>query len=218
MKTCIGLVLALLLAGCGNAPRVPDWQMTAQSSMERATSAYLSGKAQIEASEFARAREQIASTGQIGLLIRIELIRCAARVAALAEDGCPGFERLRADATAADIAYANYLAGKATDVALLPEVQRAAASANSPQAAAAAVQAITDPFSQLLASGALLKAGRATPEVLTQAVATASAQGWRRALLAWLQLQVQRAEQAGDSSAAAQLRRRIALADGTLAP
>jgi hypothetical protein len=40
---------------------------------------------------------------------------------------------------------------------------------------------------------------------------TASAQGWRRPLLAWLNVQAQRAEQGGDSEEAARLRRRIAL-------
>jgi len=44
------------------------------------------------------------------------------------------------------------------------------------------------------------------------AINTASAQGWRRPLLAWLQLQLQRAEAAGDSAEAARIRRRIALA------
>jgi hypothetical protein len=42
-------------------------------------------------------------------------------------------------------------------------------------------------------------------------VDTASAQGWRRPLLAWLGLQQQRAQQAGDAEAVARLARRIAL-------
>jgi hypothetical protein len=42
-------------------------------------------------------------------------------------------------------------------------------------------------------------------------VDTASAQGWRRPLLAWLGLQHQRALQAGDAEAAAGLQRRIDL-------
>ena len=37
----------------------------------------------------------------------------------------------------------------------------------------------------------------------------AAAQGWRRPLMAWLLLQVQRAEAAGDTAAAEALRRRV---------
>ena len=43
------------------------------------------------------------------------------------------------------------------------------------------------------------------------AVDTASAQGWRRPLLAWLRLQQLRAERAGDATEALRLGRRIEL-------
>lgn len=207
------LAAALLLSACASGPRVPDWQMNAQSSMERATSAYLTGNASVEKNEFKRAREQLASTGKIELIIRAELIRCATRAASLVFEECSGFEALRADATAADIAYANYLAGRAipADAALLPEPQRGVLAAANDSAAVAAVQAIGDPLSRLVAAGALFKAKRATPELLTLAADTASAQGWRRPLLAWLQAQALRADQTGDSASAARLRRRIAL-------
>jgi hypothetical protein len=50
--------------------------------------------------------------------------------------------------------------------------------------------------------------------VIVQAIGTASSQGWRRPLLAWLGVQAQRAEQAGDAEEAARLRRRIAITEG----
>jgi hypothetical protein len=77
-----------------------------------------------------------------------------------------------------------------------------------------AVQAIADPLSRLVASGVLLRAGRANPQILADAVETASAQGWRRPLLAWLGVQAMRAEQAGDTAEAQRIKRRIALAGG----
>ena len=61
-------------------------------------------------------------------------------------------------------------------------------------------------------AGRLMRASRATPELVTMAINTASAQGWRRAVLAWLNVQLQRAEQAGDTAEAERLRRRIKLA------
>lgn len=212
------LCCAVLLAGCGSSPPVPDWKMNAQGSLERATNAYMSGKELVEKTEFGRAREQIAGTGKIDLVIRAELIRCAARTAALAFDDCAGFDALRADATAADLAYAAWLAGQPVQAALLPEPQRSVLAAGSDQAAASAVKAIADPLSQLVAAGALFKANRATPELVAQAIDTASNQGWRRPLLAWLNVQALRAEKAGDGDEAGRIRRRIALVQGQPAP
>lgn len=212
-------IAALLLAGCGNNPPVPDWQMNAHSGIERATAAYMSGNARVEAAEFARARDALASTGKMELVIRAELIRCAARVASLVFEDCAGYEKLSQDAAVADRIYAAYLAGRlprpaAAEIALLPEQHRPVAAAGSDAAAADAVQAIADPLSRLVASGVLLRAGRATPRLLANAVDTASAQGWRRPLLAWLGVQAMRAEQAGDTAEAQRIKRRMALAGG----
>jgi hypothetical protein len=210
------LIAALLLAGCGNNPPVPDWQMNAHDGIERGTAAYMEGNARVEAAEYRRAREALASTGKVELAIRAELARCAARVAALEFGDCDGYARLAQDAGPTDRAYAAYLSGRASaaDAALLPEQHRAVAAATSDAAATAAVQAIADPLSKLVASGVLLRAGRASPAVLADAVATASSQGWRRPLLAWLGVQAMRAEQAGDGAEAQRIRRRIALASG----
>jgi hypothetical protein len=215
-------LLAALLCACSSGPPVPDWQMNAHSAQERSISAYLAGKDSVAQSEFARARLEVGSTGKASLAIRIELAQCAARVASLVFDGCAGFERLRTDASAADTAYMQYLSGQAvSNTALLPEQHRAVAgalAAGNEVAAAAAVAAITDPLSRLVAAGAVLRAGHAAPPVLTTAVDTASDQGWRRPLLAWLEAQALRAEKAGDAQAAAQVRRRMALVTESSAP
>ncbi len=199
------------LAACSSGPPVPDWKMNAQSSIERFEAAYLTGSVLVEQTEFQRARDQVGATGKIDLIARVELLRCATRVASLVFEQCAGFDALRADATPADRAYANYLAGKvqAADIALLPEAQRAVAGAGADTAAASAAAGITDPLSQLVAAGVLLRSGRATPALLETAVATASDQGWRRPLLAWLGVQRLRAEQAGDAPEADRLRRRM---------
>ena len=202
---------AAALAACSSGPPVPDWKMNAQSSIERFESAYLNGNALVEQTEFQRARDQVGSTGKIELIARVELLRCATRVASLFLEDCTAFEALRADATPADRAYANYLAGKvqAADIAQLPEAQRAVAGASSDVAAASSMAAIKDPLSQLVAAGVLLRSDRATPALLDTAVATASDQGWRRPLLAWLGVQRLRAEQAGDAQEAERIKRRM---------
>ena len=203
------LLAALALSACSGGPKIPDWQMEAKTAMERAVAAYLEGNSRVEALEFGRARSEISSTGRVDLMARAELLRCASRVASLVLEDCAGFERLRQDAPPAERAYADYLAGQlqSQDIALLPAPQRAAAAGGD----AAALKAINDPLSQLVAAAVMFRAGRASPAALQQAVDTASGQGWRRPLLAWLGVQLQLAEKGGDSAVAAQLRRRIAL-------
>jgi hypothetical protein len=173
----------------------------------------MTGNTRVELAEYKRAREALASTGKVDLIIRAELIRCAARVASLVFEECEGFDKLAADASPADRAYAAYLAGRAgaADAALLPAQHQPIAAAASDTAAAGAAQAITDPLSKLVASGVLLRANKATPALLTDAVETASAQGWRRPLLAWLGVQAMRAEQAGDAAETQRIKRRIDL-------
>ena len=211
----LALLAALALGACSSGPRVPDWQLEAKTAMERAVTAYLEGNSRVEALEFGRARSEISSTGRADLMARAELLRCASRVASLVLEDCAGFERLRLDAPPAERAYADYLAGRLQpqDSALLPAPQRAAAVGGD----VAVLKGMADPLSQLVAAAVMFRAGRAGPAVLAQAVDTASAQGWRRPLLAWLGVQLQLAEKAGDAEAAAQLRRRIALSQN-LAP
>ena len=212
MRLMLLLAMLAALGGCGSKPREPDWQMNAHGALERYVKAYMSGNGRVEGSEFERARSELGSTGQPGLVARAELTRCALRIASLAFEPCEGFERLRADSPPPERAYADYLAGTIApaDVALLPPQHRGAAG----QGGAAAVKAIEDPVSRLIAAGVLFRRNEATPELLVLAYETASEQGWRRPLLAWLGVAVRRAEQAGAIDEAQRLRRRMALAAG----
>jgi len=215
-RVTLGLATALSIAGCASAPPQPDWKLNAQGALERGSTAYLEGRTAVAEREFATARAEIARTGRADLLARAELTRCAAQVAALAFEPCAGFEALRADAPSAELAYAAYLAGRATaaDAAQLPPHHRAIATPGTSDAAAlSALQSMPDPLSRQVGAAVLLESGRASPPVIGLAIDNASAQGWRRPLLAWLTIAAQRAQAAGDSAAAAALRRRIALVE-----
>lgn len=212
-------VAALLLAGCASGPPPPDWQQSARGSLDLAMAAELRGDSRIATLEFDRARSEISRTGRPDLLARAELLRCAALAASLQLDPCDAFERLRADAAPPEHAYADHLAGRLApgQAGLLPPAQQAVAaavavgSASGDAAAAAMLQGLADPLSRLVGAAVLLRAGQAGPAVITAAVDTASAQGWRRPLLAWLGVQQQRASAAGDVEAGAALQRRIDL-------
>lgn len=207
--TLFALVFVLVLAGCASKPLAPDWQANAKGALDAATDDFLKGHTAAAEAQFREARQETAATGRPDRVIQIELVRCAAQAASLVFEDCPGYAQLAPDATPAQRAYADYLAGRwqALDVAALPEQHRAVV-------ASGAVKQIEDPLSRLVALGALFRAGRMTPDGVALAADTASDQGWRRPLLAWLGVQAQGLEAAGDTAALAQVRRRIALASG----
>lgn len=211
---------AVLLAACASAPQEPAWQARATGAAERGLAAQLEGRTRVQALEWAKARAETARTGRPDWLARLELLRCAADAAALAPPPCTAFEPLRADAAPPERAYADYLAGlplDAAEQARLPAAQQALAALPTAAVPDAALAAIADPLSRLVGAAVLLRTGRATPGVITQAVDTASAQGWAVPLRAWLGVQLQRAQAAGDGEAVARVQRRIALAEQGLA-
>ncbi|MFD2367768.1 hypothetical protein [Pseudoduganella sp. GCM10020061] len=213
MKRLTLIMAACALAACSSKPVPPAWQANAYGSLNSFSNAYLRGDSRVAQAEFARARGEVASTGRPDLVARAELVRCAAQVASLDFGPCEGYAALAQDAAPAEREYAAYIGGRwdGLDASLLPEQHRPVVSSGT----AAGVE---DPLARLVAAGALMRAGRAGPTDISAAVETASAQGWRRPLLAWLGVQLKRAEAAGDATAAAQIQRRITLAGTTPAP
>ena len=208
---------ALLIAACAGQPAMPDWQLKAKVASERSVAAYLNGNTRVDAQELERARSEIARTGRADLLARVELTLCAAQVASLLFAPCTAFEALRLDAPMPERAYSDYLSARLPpqDVALLPESQRMVATGGPNDAAnVAALRAIDDPLARLVAAGVLFEAGRADPQVIAIAIETASSQGWRRPLLAWLEVEMKRAEQVGANDDVRRLQRRIDLVLG----
>ncbi len=199
------------------ARRYRTGRSNSKAALERGVVAYLAGDTRVANVEFDLARRELASTGRADQVALAELTLCALRVASLDFAACEGFEKLRPDATAAERAYADYLANRVRpqDISLLPEPQRRIAASNlSGDAGVTALKAIDDPLARLVATGVLFQGGHANPAAIALAVDTASAQGWRRPLLAWLGVQLALAEKAGDTATVEQLRRRIALAGG----
>ncbi|MDX1374074.1 MAG: hypothetical protein R3357_00850 [Burkholderiales bacterium] len=195
---CAGL--AALVAGCAGGPAPPDWEIEAHGALEAYAQHALEGRQRLAEKDFARARAALARTGRADLLARAELTRCAIEVASLAFGPCEGFEALRADAPPAERAYAAFIAGQwaGLDAGRLPARYRPLVQGGG--ASASALASLEDPRSRLIAAGALFRVGRLAPEGIALARETASAQGWRRPLLAWLGVEIERARAAGDAA------------------
>ncbi len=203
----------LLLSACAGGPMPPEWQSQSHASMERFTQQYLEGDSQAAERSFAEVKAAVASTGRPELAARAELVRCALGTAALDAGACAQFESMRGDATAEDQAYGDFVGGhlREQDVPRLPAQYRGVATARDEAVRNKATQQIEDPVSRLVAAGVLFRLARLSPEGLAAAIDTASAQGYRRPLLAYLNVQAKRAESAGDAVAAQAIQKRIDL-------
>lgn len=201
-------LLGLLLAACAGGPSTPDWQANAHAALTAHTVAYLSGRDRVARQELAIARREVARTGDASRMARVELTACALRIASLDWEPCRAFETLAADADVAARAYADYLAGRwdELDARQLPPAQQGVPASRD---VLATLAAIDDPLSRLVAAAVLLRAGRLPPAGIDLAIDTASRQGWRRPLMAWLGFDRDRCRAAGDTACAAERQRRI---------
>lgn len=203
-----------LLGACGSAPPPPEWQMRAAGALDEFRDAFLQGRPAAADRAYARALAAVADTGDPALGDRAALVRCAIASAAAAFDGCPAPPAVT-PRNAEDEAYARFLSGfwdgMASDA--LPAAYRAVAGAGSVEKRNAAMAAVADPLSRLVAAGVLLRRAEIGPDGIDVAIATASKQGWRRPLLVWLGIAERLAVERGDADAAAGFRARIAFVE-----
>lgn len=204
MKTFLLIALSLLLAACAGKSS-PDWQSNAHTALNNHLTAYLGGRERVATQELLLARREVARTGDATQMARVELTACAAQIASLATTDCPAFVPLAVDAAPAEKAYAAYLSGKmeGVDSSLLPPAQRQSLTGTP------ALGSIADPLSRLVAAAIAWRSGRLSGDGISVAVETAAGEGWRQPLLAWLAVDRDQRQAAGDTSGAEAAQRRI---------
>jgi hypothetical protein len=212
MKTTLpALIVAVLLSACASTPPPPEWQGNAFAALNAYSSAYLSGNTRVADFEFDRAKLAISSTGRADLMARAELVRCATQVASLVLAPCAAYNALASQAKPEEQAYGAFISGNwtALDAAKLPVQYRGLVASAAP--GSINLGQIQDPLSRLITAGVLLQKELLTPADIALATDTASNQGWRRPLLAWLGVQLKTAQATGDAGAADRIRQRIDL-------
>jgi hypothetical protein len=166
---------------------------------------------------FRNAVDEIKKGGDPDLLGKAWLTRMALQVAALGEMEEGDYPKIEAAETVpANRNFFRFLKGDvaAVDILLLPESYRPFWTAfrnGDAGKAAGAISAIEDPLSRLIAAGLAVRHRLENDAILRTAVETASRNGWKRALLVWLERLKSFQEAAGDSAGAAAVGRRIDL-------
>jgi len=193
MRKVFLITLCLLFAGCGSSKPVPDWLNTSHNQLEGYKNNYLSGDEKRAASQFKDALSEIKKTGDLPLLARAHLIRMALETVVL-EDLRDG-EYLKIDDLGPDQQNRNFylfLKGDAAKVEedRLPEQYRGILRSIKKGASAdylKEIEKMEGPLSRLIAIGVLVRIRQDNVALMEKALDTASAQGWKKALLAYLE-------------------------------
>ena len=210
--------LLLLLGGCGSKP-TPGWIVAGNQQLETFKSHFLTGgQPAVAERHFQKAVDEIKESGDLDLLGKAWLTRMALQGAVLGEMEEGEYGKIAAaQPVPANRNFHLFLMGDpaAVDEALLPAQYRSFLEALRSRDVAKAEKAIAamgdDPLSQLIAAGLAVRRHLENEAILQTAVGTASRNGWKRALLVWLERLRTSYEAAGDTVRAAAIRQRIEL-------
>jgi len=172
--------------------RFPNRKSKAYEQLDIYKTSFLTGKEESTEPHFEKARREIASGNDLGLLTVAYLTQYALHTASLESFDAGEFAKLyRLEPNPSDMAYCHFLKGNfsAVDVKALPArytgVMKAASSKDL-TLAAREIAAMDDPLSRLIACGVWVRYLPCNETILQIGISTASANGWRRPLWAYL--------------------------------
>ncbi len=193
MKKLLPLFLCcLLLAGCGSK-RIPDWTYAGYNQLEDFKKSFLTGDDKIAALHFKKAVEEIKKSGNPDILAKAHLTKYAVQTAVLETiDDDLYLKIAEVQSLQKNSHFYHFLKGKVDQVEsqFLPEqyrgIMETLRKGNKADIPADCAK-IEDPLSRLIAIGIVIQSGENGVQLLQTAVDTASANGWKKALLIYLE-------------------------------
>ena len=186
------LACFLLLAGC-STKAVPDWIKASHHQLESYKKHSLQGRDRLAEISFHKTVSEIKSGGDLRLLQIAYLTRYALQAAVLESFDDQDYRKLEAvEPHPENIHFHAFLLGAfdRVDEQFLPPQYRQflRACKNGKQSDIdLAITVIEDPLSRLIASGLAVKKQLYREQTINTAIQTASEQGWKKALLVYLE-------------------------------
>jgi hypothetical protein len=206
----------MLFSGCGSK-QIPDWTNAAFNQLDAYKKGDLAGNTFIADLHFKKATEEIKKSGNLEILARAYLTKYAVRVAVLEKiDDREYLAIEKIQPSAANRNFHEFLKGNFdhVDQDLLPEQYHGFLTAfrsRKEDSLADELLKIEDPLSRLIAAGLLVRLDRYDERCLQIAIETASKNGWKKALLVYLETIQKYYEKKKEPEKAANTRKKIDL-------
>jgi len=217
MKKLLLIIFALFICACWSAKPIPVWKDKAYMHLDDYKTSFLAGKEESTEPHFIKARREIAASNDLGLLTIAYLTKYALHTASLENFDTSDFAKLyKLEPNPSDMAYCHLLKGNftAVDMKVLPYRYAGvlkAALARDLTMAAREITAIDDPLSRLIACGVCVKYLPSDETILQTGISTASANGWRRPLWAYLNKLQEHYLETGDQNKSTAVKARLDL-------
>jgi hypothetical protein len=192
LKFCLLLSLVVSVTGCGGSQTIPDWTYTAFDKLEAYKQASLAEKTAVAELHFQSAIAEVKKSGDLVLLARIHLTHYAVQTALLESFDDGEFLKIQAvQSDRSNEAFYAFLKGnfRREDITFLPPQYVVAVKDildGRKSSLADDLRGISDPLSRLVMTGRLVLSGYEDETMLLSAQETASRQGWKKALLVYL--------------------------------
>lgn len=216
-KSIILLIVMISLLGCGGSKQIPEWRVHSYDQLENYKKNYLSGKDRIAELQFNKAVDEIKKSGNLEILGMAHLTKYAVRIALLEAHDEREYLSIEAlESVSRNRTFYNFLRGSfdKVDETLLPKQYHGVLRIlrkSTFEGASHEMSKMEDPLSRLIAAGLFVQKNTYDEGVLKIAVDTAAQNGWKKALLAYLEKLALFYEAKKESAKAANITQRIQL-------
>lgn len=216
-KIVILLIIVISFSGCGGSKKTPGWIDNSYNQLENYKENYLSGKDRIAELQFNKAVDEIKKSGNLEILGRAYLTKYAVHVAVLEVFDEKEYLSIEAlEAIPQNRTFYNFLKGSfdKVDESLLPKQYNEVLKVfrkGTFEDAAHEISKMEDPLPKLIAAGLLIQKNIRNEAVLKIAIDTAAQNGWKKALLAYLEKLALFYETKKESEKAAHITQKILL-------
>ncbi len=184
--------MAILFSACSSSQPIPQWKDKSYRQLETYKNDFLADKEDATEPHFRKAREAFAAGNDLDLLAKAYLTRMALQAAVLTDIDDSDFIRLdKLQPSALNRSYYDFIQGNFSALQKTeppPPYNRLKSAIAGKDVAAAAreIAGMENNLSRLIACGVWVKYLPYNDSILQIAIATASEQGWSRALFAYL--------------------------------
>lgn len=196
MRLLIYIVFIVFVSGCSTKTPSNNWQYQSKNSYKNFERYYLENQTDLAAIEFSHARSYATQSADLTTLARIELSKCALKVAVLEPFSCKEYEDLRLITHDNELeAYYALLSKNTQQITisnLPPQYHRFASSLikNDSENINTDISDITPLTSRMIAAS--IAVDSVNEATINKIIADASYLGYKHAVMKWLNLLIER--------------------------